>query len=357
MGAPSQTQTTFSGVSPSSPSQITLVVPIHNEEESLDRFFQTVLPILHDITPHHEVVCVNDGSTDGSWRKLLAARAENPKIKIIDLSRNFGKELALTAGMDHASGAAVIPFDADLQDPPELIPEMVQKWREGYDMVIAVRVDRSSDSRLKRTTAHFFYKIINVMSDIPIQPHAGDFRLLDRKVVDALGLARERTRFMKGLFAWQGFSQTFVTYARPSRMSGTSKWNYWKLWNLALEGIFSFSSVPLRVWTYVGGVITLISLVYMSFIVLRTLIKGIDVPGYASLLVFNLFFSGVILIGLGVIGEYLGRVFIEVKRRPLYLVREAIGWDAVMPVQKMARRRSPYRRRKTGRYLVSRLGR
>ncbi|MBF0138255.1 MAG: glycosyltransferase family 2 protein [Magnetococcales bacterium] len=308
---------------------LSLVVPMHNEEESLDLFFETVTPILQKITSQYEIVCVNDGSKDNTLNKLRAVHARNSRVKIIDLSRNFGKDLALTAGIDHATGHAVIPLDADLQDPPELIPAMVEKWQAGYDMVIGVRIDRSMDSRLKRTTANLFYKIMNALSDIPIQYNAGDFRLMDRKVINALGLARERTRFMKGLFAWLGFSQAFVTYSRPSRTMGTTKFDYWKLWNFALDGVFSFSTVPLRIWSYLGGMITLASLLYMLFIVLRTLVAGIDVPGYASLVVFILFFSGMILMGVGIMGEYLGRVFIEVKQRPLYLVRETIGYNSI----------------------------
>jgi glycosyltransferase involved in cell wall biosynthesis len=274
-------------------------------------------------------VCVNDGSVDGTLARLLMARAVDSRIKIVDLSRNFGKEAALAAGLEYATGQAVIPLDADLQDPPELIPELVAKWRDGYDHVVAVRQDRKSDSVAKRGSAKLFYRTMARLGDVPIPAHAGDFRLLDRQVVEAFKLLPERTRFTKGMFAWVGFRQATITYTRPVRVAGSSKWRYWNLWNLALDGILSSTTLPLRVWTYVGLAIAVVALSYMIFIVLRTLLFGADVPGYPSLAAMLLFFSGMNMIGLGIVGEYLGRVFIEVKRRPPYLVRAAIGFDAV----------------------------
>ena len=315
---------------------LSLIVPVFNEEAALESFFERVLPILQRTTPNYEIICVNDGSSDESLAKLKLAHLAHPRIKVIDFSRNFGKEAALTAGLDHASGDAVIPLDADLQDSPELIPELVAKWRKGYDHVIAVRYDRSSDPLVKRSTASLFYRSMRRLSDVPVPAHAGDFRLLDRRVVEALKLLPERTRFMKGLFAWVGFRQTTITFARPARVAGNSKWNYWKLWNFALDGILSSTTLPLRMWSYLGLAIAFGALVYMLYIVLRTLIYGIDVPGYASLAAMLLFFSGMNMIGLGIIGEYLGRVFSEVKQRPRYLVRDLIGFDsgsAVCPEQ------------------------
>jgi glycosyltransferase involved in cell wall biosynthesis len=311
-----------------SPFRLSLVVPVFNEESALDSLFDRVLPLLEQTTPDYEIICVNDGSSDRSLAVLVRAHFACSRIKIIDLSRNFGKEAALTAGLEYASGDAVIPLDADLQDPPELIPKMVAKWLEGYDMVVAVRHDRRSDSLAKRTLAGLFYRVVRGLSDVPMPAHVGDFRLIDRRVVEALLRLPERTRFMKGLFAWVGFPQATVSYARPPRSAGRTKWSYWRLWNFALDGLLSSTTLPLRIWTYFGLTIASVSLFYLIVIVLRTLMQGVDVPGYASLAAMLLFFSGMNMIGLGIIGEYLGRVFLEVKQRPPYLVRQAIGFDA-----------------------------
>lgn len=311
--------------------RLSLVVPAYNEEEAVGSFMERVVPIVERTTPDYEIVWVNDGSGDGTIALLERMRRVNPHVKILDLSRNFGKEGALSAGLDYASGDVVIPLDADLQDPPDLIPEMVEKWREGYDMVVAVRSDRRSDTLAKRTFASLFYRVFSHLGDVAMPANAGDFRLMDRQVVDALKRLPERTRFTKGLFAWLGFRQTTVTYVRPRRVAGHTKWKYWQLWNFALEGIFSFTTWPLRVWTYFGLLAAVAAFVYMLFIVVRTLIYGVDVPGYASITAMILFFSGMNMIGLGMLGEYVGRVFIEVKQRPLYLVREAVGFDHVEP--------------------------
>jgi glycosyltransferase involved in cell wall biosynthesis len=305
--------------------ELSVVVPMHDEESVVDLFFERLEPVLSDITEDYEIVCVNDGSRDRTLERLIAHHRRSERVKVIDLSRNFGKEYALSAGIDYSTGRSVIPIDADLQDPPELIPDLVAKWREGYEMVLAVRTDRRSDSFAKRTSAGAFYRLINRLSDVPLPANAGDFRLMDRKVVNALGSMPERGRYMKGMFAWLGFRQAVVTYSRPARAAGQSKWQGWKLWNFALEGIISFSSLPLRVWSYFGLAIAGSAFVYALYIIVRTLIYGIDVPGYASLAVLMLFLSGMILIGIGVIGEYLARIFVEVKQRPLYLVRETYG--------------------------------
>ena len=305
---------------------LSLVVPMYNEFEACGPFFARVLPVVKEVTEDFEIICVNDGSTDDTLEILRKLNIEDARIKILNLTRNFGKEIALTAGIEHACGSAVIPLDADLQDPPELIPEMVEKWREGFDSVIAIRSDRQSDSYLKRSTASLFYRIIGRISEVPIPPNAGDFRLLDRAVVNALLQLPERTRFMKGLYAWVGFNHAYIGYSRPQRAAGRSKWKYWKLWNLALEGIFSFTTLPLRIWTYVGFAVASISALYGLVIIVRTLLYGVDVPGYASLLVTVLFLSGVNMVGLGILGEYLGRIFLEVKQRPMYLVGSRIGF-------------------------------
>lgn len=307
--------------------EISLVVPMYNEELSVDRFLAAVWPHLEAVTDRFEIICVNDGSSDATAGILRQAHERDPRIKLVDLSRNFGKELALTAGIDHASGDAVIPIDADLQDPPELIPDMVAKWREGYEMVLAQRTDRLSDSLVKRTAANMFYRIMQHVGGVSLPANVGDYRLMDRAVVDALQRFPERTRFMKGLFASLGFRQAVVSYKRPPRMAGSSKFKFWKLWSLALESITSFSTLPLRIWSYFGFAVSIAALIYMAFIIVRTLYFGVDMPGYASLMVVVLIFSGLNMIGLGILGEYLGRVFVEVKQRPLYLVREAVGFD------------------------------
>ncbi len=307
--------------------EISLVVPMHNEAEAIDGFFKAVMPVLEDMAVDYEIVCVNDGSADSTLDLLKSARQDNTRIKIIDLSRNFGKELALTAGLEHASGAAVIPIDADLQDPPDLIPQLVAKWREGYDMVLAQREDRSSDTLFKRVSARLFYRLIGRLSEVPIPQDVGDFRLLDRRVVEALASLPERTRFMKGIFAWLGFKQVTITYARDARSAGESKWRVWSLWNFAIEGITSFSSFPLRIWSYVGTACALGAAGYMVYVIVRTILFGVEVPGYASLLSVILLFNGLIMVSLGVLGEYVARMFVEVKRRPLYIVRDAWGFE------------------------------
>lgn len=321
--------------------EISLVVPMRDEEEALGNFFAVVVPALEKVTPDYEIICVNDGSQDGTLEALRRFREADKRVKILDLSRNFGKELALTAGLEHAGGAAVIPIDADLQDPPEVIPELVEKWREGFDMVLAEREDRSSDTMFKRVSAAIFYRVIGRLSEVPIPQNVGDFRLLDRCVVDALLSLPERTRFMKGIFAWLGFKQTTVRYARDSRSAGESKWRFWSLWNFAVDGVVSFSSFPLRIWSYIGFACALIAGGYMVYIIGRTLVLGIDVPGYASLLSIILFFNGLMMISLGILGEYLARMFLEVKRRPLYLVRDSWGFgDDVQGRRTSGRRRA-----------------
>lgn len=304
---------------------VSLVCPFYNESGAVALFFARVLPVLESLGRPFEIVCVNDGSTDSTLEELLDAQAVDPRVVVVDLSRNFGKEAALSAALDHARGDAVIPIDADLQDPPELIPALVDRWRQGYEMVVARRANRDSDGLFKRLTAGWFYRVHNAIADVSLPENVGDFRLLDRSVVDALQRLPERRRFMKGLFAWVGFRVAVVDYARAARSAGASKFSGWRLWNLAVESITSFSTVPLRLWAYVGALVAVLSFLYASFIVLRTLVLGVDVPGYASLLTVMLFLGGVQLIGIGVLGEYIGRIYNETKHRPLYIVRELYG--------------------------------
>ena len=306
---------------------ISLIVPVKNEEEGVRPFVECLTPILDRVAegPDWEILFVDDGSTDETIAAIAAAHFRDPRVRALSLSRNFGKEAALSAGLDHARGSAVVPMDVDMQDPPEVLVEMVRKWREGYEMVFGLRRSRASDSLPKRLTAGLFYRTHNWISDDKIPQHAGDFRLLDRKVVEAIRVLPERNRFMKGLFAWAGFRQTAVEYDRAERSVGQSKFSSWKLWTLALDGITSSSTAPLRVWSYLGACIAFLALCYAIFIAIRTLLLGIDMPGYASLMVSVLFLGGVQLISLGILGEYVGRILIETKQRPLYVIRDTIG--------------------------------
>lgn len=307
--------------------KISLVVPMYNEAANIDTFFSSLIPVLDQVAERYEVICINDGSSDKTLELLKKKNKSNSSIKTIDLSRNFGKESALTAGLHFADGDAVIPLDSDLQDPPELIPELIKKWHEGYKVVLCTRADRPNDGLIKRITAGLFYRLSRKLSDVSMPVNVGDFRLMDRQVIEALRQMPERTRFMKGIFAWLGYDQTEVSYIRPARRNGKTKWGFWKLWNFGLEGIFSFTTLPLRIWTYVGAILAATASLYIAFIIFKVLIMGVDVPGYASTLVLLLFFSGLNMIGLGVLGEYVGRIFTEVKRRPLYLIKQTIGFE------------------------------
>lgn len=303
---------------------VSIVVPFYNESESVSIFFKRIIPILRRSKCSFEIVCVNDGSKDNTIDKLLLEKKEHPEIKIVDFSRNFGKDAAMTAGMDFSEGKCVIPMDCDLQDPPELITDMIKKWKEGFDVVLAKRSDRSSDSFLKKITANLFYDIYNHISDYPLPKNVGDFRLMDRKVVDVIKEFPERTRFMKGLFSFAGFKTAYLDYVRPIREKGTTKWSYWKLWNYAIDGITSFSTFPLKICTYVGFFVTMLAFARGIWITFRVFFQGIDVPGYASLMVAMLFLGGIQMIFLGVIGEYIGRIYIETKQRPIYIIKNII---------------------------------
>lgn len=304
------------------PPLLSVVVPCYNEGTVLPAFFARVVPVLERIpSVDFEIVCVNDGSSDDTLDRLLDFARRDARVRVVDLTRNFGKEAALTAGIDEAAGDAVIPIDADLQDPPELIPAMVAHWRGGAEVVLAQRSSRATDTWLKRVTALAYYRVHNWLADVKLPENVGDFRLMDRVVVNALRQLPERHRFMKGLFAWVGYATVVLPYERESRSGGRSKFSGWRLWNLALEGITSFSTLPLRCWTYLGTAIAMAAFLYGMYIVLRTAVLGIDVPGYASLLSVSLFIGGVQLVGLGVVGEYIGRIYDESKGRPIYLVR------------------------------------
>jgi len=305
---------------------VSIVAPFFNEGSNVDLFAQGLAPILGELADvSFEIVCVDDGSTDDTLLRLIALARADARFRVIELSRNFGKEAALTAGIDHATGDAVIPIDADLQDPPELIAHMIAAWKNGAEMVLARRIDRSVDPLLKQRSAAWFYRIYNHLSHLKLPENVGDFRLMDRVVVDALKTLPEQQRFMKGLFAWVGFRTVTLDYQRRARSGGATKFSGWKLWNLALEGVTSFSTLPLKVWTYVGLVGALATAVYAIFIVLRTLVNGVDVPGYASLLVAILFIGSLQLVSIGVLGEYIGRIYMESKRRPTYIVRRRHG--------------------------------
>ena len=300
---------------------LSVVVPAYNEQEVLETFHDRLSAVLATLPLDAEVVYVNDGSSDDTLSILRGLRRRDPRVAVIDLSRNFGKEIALTAGLDHARGDAVIVIDADLQDPPELIPKLIEPWRdEGCDVVYAQRISRAGESWLKKKTASWFYRLMQHVGEIPIPPDTGDFRLLSRRTVDSIRSLRERHRFMKGLFTWVGFRQCAVAYERDARGAGESKWNYWRLWNLALEGLTSATLVPLKVSSYIGLIIAVLAFATGLWIIFKTLAFGDPVQGWPSLMVVVLFLGGVQLVALGVIGEYLGRLFNEAKGRPLYFL-------------------------------------
>lgn len=311
--------------------ELSIIVPVKDEEEAIGPFLARVVPLLEGVKDPvagaFEILFVDDGSSDTTLEVIRKANAADSRVRGISLSRNFGKEAALSAGIDAAAGKAVVPMDVDLQDPPEALVPMIEKWRDGFDVVYGVRDNRETDTLPKRLTADLYYRAHNWLSDDKIPEHAGDFRLLDRRVVDVIRQMPERNRFMKGLFAWAGFRQAAVSYHREERKVGETKYNYWKLWRLAVDGITSASTVPLRVWSYLGALVALGALAYSIYIIIVTLTSGIDVPGYASLMVAVLFLGGLQLLSLGVLGEYVGRILIEAKGRPLYVIRERIGGD------------------------------
>jgi glycosyltransferase involved in cell wall biosynthesis len=299
---------------------ISLVAPCYNEAENIEKYYEEVIRVLGDIPYNLQLVFVNDGSSDRTLNILLALSEKDKRVKIVDLSRNFGKEIALTAGLDYADGDAVVPIDVDLQDPPYVVKELIAKWEEGYDVVYATRAERAGETFMKKFTAKVFYKVIASVNKIKVPRNTGDFRLMDRRVVEELKKFKEQHRFMKGLFAWVGFKQTQVFYDRESRNAGFTKFNYWKLINLAVEGITSFTVAPLRVATFLGAIISIFAFLFALYTIIATVTMGNDVPGYSSLMVVILFLGGVQLLTIGIIGEYIGRIFNETKNRPLYIV-------------------------------------
>lgn len=301
--------------------KISVVVPVFNEEDTIPIFYKTVREFKelkkHDV----EIVFINDGSTDGTESIIQSIASWDPLVVALSFTRNFGKEPALFAGLDHATGDAIIPIDVDLQDPIEVIPHLIEKWQAGADMVLAKRTDRTTDSRLKRKSAEWFYKLHNKISSPKIEENVGDFRLMSREVVENIKKMPERNLFMKGVLSWVGGKTDVVEYARAERVAGNSKFNGWKLWNLALEGITSFSTFPLRMWTYIGLLVAGIAFLYGAWMIFDTFAFGNPVRGYPSLLVSILFLGGIQLIGVGVLGEYIGRIYIETKSRPKYILK------------------------------------
>lgn len=309
------------------PPVVSIVAPAYNEANNLAAFVAAMTPVLDALGEPWEIVFVDDGSRDDTLGSLLAARAADPRLKIVGLARNFGKDVALSAGLAHARGRAVIPIDCDLQHPPELIPQLVAKWRAGADMVIGVRTRRSEEGVVRRTSARMYYGVMRRMTNVEIPPNAGDFRLLDRKIVDVINQMPERCRFMKGIFAWPGFKTETVEFQANVRAGGRSQWSLWKLWRFALDGLFSFSTAPLKLWTYLGGLSALGAFIYLMITLIEKICFGISAPGYASLLIVVLFFNGLLLLSNGIQGEYLARIFEEVKGRPLFVVGNKWGFD------------------------------
>ncbi len=303
--------------------KISLVVPVFNEEDAIPIFYRAVKEKLsrYDV----EILFVNDGSKDATERVINALAEADPAVTAISFVRNFGKEPALLAGLEHASGDAVIPIDVDLQDPVEVIPLLIEKWQEGWPVVLAKRADRSHDTNFKRKTAEWFYRLHNKISTPKIEENVGDFRLLSRETVENIKQLQERNLFMKGLLSWVEGDVAIVEYARAERIHGDSKFNGWKLWNLALEGLTSFSTFPLRIWTYLGFAVAALSFLYGLWMIIDKLVWGNAVAGYPSILVSILFLGGVQLIGIGVLGEYIGRIYIETKKRPRYLIKRNKG--------------------------------
>lgn len=307
---------------------VSLIVPVYNESGGIERFILAAKEVLDRLDLLYEIVVVNDGSTDDTLPKLIRLIDCHRELRVIELSRNFGKEAALTAGLDSATGAAVIPMDADFQHPPTLIPLLIERWRQGFDVVLCRRSSRSTDHWFQRWCSRHFYRLHNAIAELEVPPDVGDFRLLDRRVVDAIRLLPERRRFMKGIFAWVGFRTSMVEFEAGTRYSGKSHFSGWSLFNLALEGITSFSIRPLRIWTYVGGLVSIVAVFYSIILVINTLRFGTDLPGYPSLFCAILFLGGVQLIGIGVLGEYIGGIYSEVKQRPVYLVRDRYGFNS-----------------------------
>ncbi len=301
---------------------LSVIVPVYNEQEVLQQFHSTVLNILEALPCLCEIIYVNDGSQDDSWTLLQSLSSTEVNIVRINLSRNFGKEAAMTAGLDNAQGQAVILLDADLQDPPELIPKMLAKWQQGYDVVNMKRTQRHGESTFKKLSAHWYYRLLSFLSDVPIEKDVGDFRLLSRRVIEQIKNLPERTRYMKGIMAWPGFSQATITFERPERAAGETKWSFFQLIGLGLSGITSFSVKPLKLATWLGAGISFSTFIFGIFLLFKTLVFGNDVAGYPSMMLVQLFLGGIQLIAIGLLGEYVGRIYIESKARPIYIVMD-----------------------------------
>jgi len=305
---------------------VSCVIPMHNEQETVTDFIAALTEQMNQIGQPFELIFVDDGSTDDSVAKLKALAM--PNCQIMQLSRNFGKEIALTAGLDHAKGDITILIDCDFQHPVDLLPTFIDKWREGYDMVYGVQTNREHEGKLRRGMTRLFYRLMRMLTKVDIPANAGDFRLLDRKVVDAINHCEERWRFMKGIYAWVGFKSIGVPFKAPKRSGGESSWRFRNLTELALTGIFSFSDVPLRIWSLIGFFICAVTFTYATYIIIKTLIYGVDIPGYASILVAIIFFGGIQLLSIGILGEYIARIFNEVKQRPKYLIADHDSFQA-----------------------------
>src|SRR5690349_12467146 len=316
---------------------LSIVAPAYNEERNIPAFLAAMIPVLEGMGETFEIIFINDGSRDGTLGMLAAASSQDPRIKVIGLARNFGKDVALSAGLAHASGKAAIPIDCDLQHPVELIPQFVAKWREGYDMVIGVRSKRDEEGFVRRTLSQTYYKVMRSMTSVEIPANAGDYRLLDRKILDVINKMPERHRFMKGIFAWPGFKVASIEFqARERANDTTTSWSFFKLWRFALDGLFSFSTAPLKLWTYIGLLSAGGAFVYLAITLIQKLFFGISAPGYASLLVVLLFFNGLLMISNGIQGEYIARIFEEVKGRPLYVVGQTFGFEGQPAVVTLA---------------------
>jgi polyisoprenyl-phosphate glycosyltransferase len=309
---------------------LSIVAPAYNEERNIVAFLAAIVPVLEGIGETFEIVFINDGSRDNTLGLLAAAASQDSRIKVVGLARNFGKDIALSAGLAHASGKAVIPIDCDLQHPVELIPQFVAKWREGFDMVLGVRNKRDEEGFVRRSLSRTYYKVMRYMTTVEIPPNAGDFRLFDRKILEVINKMPERHRFMKGIFAWPGFKVTSIEFQANVRANDTrSSWSFFTLWRFALDGLFSFSTAPLKLWTYIGAASAAGAFVYLLITLIQKLFFGIAVPGYASLLIIMLFFNSLLLISNGIQGEYIARIFEEVKGRPLYVIGQTFGFDVV----------------------------
>lgn len=306
---------------------LSIILPCHNESENLDVLFSRLESVLEKMSLPYELIAIDDGSSDDTYARLIQQHQRNPRIKAARFARNFGKENAVSCGLEKASGKAAIIMDSDLQHPPELIPELVQQWQGGAQMVYAIRKNRDTDGALRRAFSRCYYWLFAKIADVKLPPGAGDFRLLDRCVIDAVNSLPERSRFMKGLMSWVGFKTASVEFDVAPRHKGISSWSPFGLVRFALDGLLSFSSIPLRIWTYIGFFVSVFALLYLIYLVIKTIIFGVDVPGFASLLGFMLMLGGIQIMGLGMIAEYISRIFIEVKQRPIYVIAQETGFE------------------------------